>query len=143
MEVIISTVSLLLLVGLILCPIVILRLVNKSNIKFKFITYLTVGLFFMAFIVITFAWWADTSDKILLQHYGYDIDGMSEKEFYGKVSPENIDRVKTLETSIMGIGWPLKAILTFVFCSPYLLIVYSLSYLIGKRRKGIKTPPKV
>lgn len=135
MEVIVSTVSFLLLLGLILSPIVILKLVNKSNVKFKFITYLTFGLIMTAFIAPTFAWWADTSDKILLKHYGYDIDGMSESEFYGKVLPKNIDRVKSLETSIMGIGWPLKAIMTFAFYSPYLLIVYSLSYLVGKFRR--------
>jgi len=45
-----------------------------------------------------------------------------------------MDRVKSLETSIMGIGWPLKAFMTFVFYTPFLLIVYFFSYLIGKNR---------
>lgn len=86
-----------------------------------------------------FAWWADTSDLILLKHYGYDIEGMNEKEFYGKVAPENMDKVRSLETSIMGIGWPLKAIMTFIFYSPYILIVYGLTFFIGRKtRKTIQ-----
>jgi hypothetical protein len=60
---------------------------------------------------------------------------MNETEFYGKVLLENMDKVKSLETSIMGIGWPLKAILTFVFYSPYLLIIYGVTYLIGRKTR--------
>jgi hypothetical protein len=134
MEIVITVVSLILFVGLILSPILILRLVNKSSIKFKFIAYLIIGLIATAIISLTFAWWVYTSDIMLLKHYGYNIDGMSEPEYYGKVLPENIDRVKSLEISIMGIGWPLKAIMAFVFYSPYLLIVYFLTYLIGKKK---------
>jgi hypothetical protein len=132
MEIIVTIVSLLLFVGLILSPILILRIVNRSNMKYKFIAYLTIGLIATAIIALTLAWWAYTSDIMLLKHYGYNSDGMSETEYYGKVLPENIDRVKSIELSIMGIGWPLKAIMTFVFYSPYLLIVYFLTYLIGK-----------
>jgi hypothetical protein len=134
MEVIVTVIALLLFVGLILSPFLILRLVNKSTIKFKFISYLIIGLITTAIIALVFAWWAYTSDIILLKHHGYTIDGMSEREYYGKVLPENLDRVKSLEISIMGIGWPLKAIMTFVFYSPYLFFVYFLTYLSGKGR---------
>ena len=82
--------------------------------------------------LIPFAWWSYTSDLLLLKNYGYDIDGMNETEFYGKVLPENMDKVKSLEISIMGIGWPLKAILTFIFYSLYLLIVYIIMYFIER-----------
>ena len=134
MEILINSITVLLFVGLITCPIVLLRLIRNSNLKFKFITYLTLSLILTAFITFIFAWWAYTSDLILLKHYGYDIDGMNEIEFYVKVSPGNMDEVKRLETSIMGIGWPLKAILTFVFYSPFLLIVYFLSNLFYKKK---------
>lgn len=105
---------------------------NKK--KYKFISYLTIGLISTFLIILTFAWWAYTSDSFLLVHYGYNIDGMNETEFYGKVSPENMERVKSLETSIMGIGWPLKAFLTFTFYSPYLLVVYLVNYFIRKKQ---------
>jgi len=132
MEIFITAVSFLLFFGLILSPILLLRRINKSKIKFKFITYLIIGLILTAIIVLIFAWWADTSDLILLRHYGYNIDGMNETEFYGKVSPENMDKVNSLVTSISGIGWPVKAFLMFIFYSPYLLVVYFLNYLSHK-----------
>lgn len=134
MEILINIISFLLFIGLILCPIILLRKINKTKIKFKLITYLTLGLILTAIIAFVFAWWTYTSDLILLKHYGYNINGMDETEFYGKVLPENIDKVKSLETSIMGIGWPLKAIMTFIFYSPYLFIVYLIVYLIGKNK---------
>lgn len=136
MELLIETISFLLFLGLLLCPILLLRQINKIKIKFKFITYLTIGLILTAIIVFVFAWWNYTSDLILLKHYGYDIDGMNKTEFYGKVTPENMDKVKSIETSIMGIGWPLKAILTFVFYSPYIIIVYFIFYLTGKKKSN-------
>lgn len=49
---------------------------------------------------------------------------MSETEFFGNVPSENVDKVKRLETSIMGISWPVKAILGFVMTIPYLIFVY-------------------
>jgi len=71
-----------------------------------------------------FAWWSHESDLILLKHYGYNIDGMNETEFYGNVSPENMEQVNRLVTSVMGIGWPLKAMFGFVMTIPYLIFVY-------------------
>ena len=72
---------------------------------------MTIGILVTALLTLAFAWWSVTADEMLLAHYGYNIDGMNETEFYGKVAPENMERVKSLETSIMGIGWPLKAII--------------------------------
>ena len=134
MEILIDIISFSLFIGLILCPIILFRQIQKSKIKFKFIINLTLGLILPAVIVFVFAWWNYTSDLILLKHYGYDIDGMNKTEFYGKVIPENMDKVKSIETSIMGIGWPLKAILTFIFYSPYIIIVYFIFYLTGKKK---------
>ena len=133
MEFLATAINLILLVGLLISPILLLRFINRTSIKYKFVSYLTIGMFLTALITIIFAWWAYTSDLLLLKHYGYDIDGMNGTEFYGKVLPENMDKVKSLETSIMGIGWPLKAILTFAFYSPYLLIIYAVTYLIRRK----------
>lgn len=134
MEILIDIVSFLLFLGLIISPILLLRKINKTKIKFIFFTYLAFGLILASIIAFLFAWWAYTSDLILLKHYGFNINGMNENEFYGNVLPENMDKVKSLETSIMGIGWPLKAILTFVIYTPYLLIVYFTIYLIKKSK---------
>lgn len=124
MEILIKTITFLFLLGLILSPIFILIKVNKFNVRFKFIIYLIIGIITSAFIMFAFAWWSNKSNLILLKHYGYNIDGMNETEFYEKVLPENMDKVKNIETSIMGIGWPLKAIMSFPFYIPYLFVVF-------------------
>ncbi len=82
----------------------------------------------MALLIFVFAAWADISNLILLNHYGYSVDGMN----YENVLPENRERVDNLATSIMGIGWPLKAIFGFVMIIPYLIFVYFGKLLIDK-----------
>ncbi len=138
MEIIITTITLLIFVGLLLSPIVIFKLINNSINKFKVIAYLTIGLLFLAIISLIFGWWNYTSTIILLEHYnGYHInpDSNSGQVYYDAVLPENIERVKELERSHMGIGWSLKSIFLFVLFSPYLIIVYFAMYLIDKNRK--------
>lgn len=132
MEILIKTITFLFLLGLILSPIFILIKVNKFNIRFKFIIYLIIGLITSALIMFAFAWWTSKSDFILLKYYGYNIDGMNEAEYYGKVLPENMDKVKNIETSIMGIGWPLKAIMGFPFYIPYLFVVFIVYSFVNK-----------
>ncbi len=135
MEVLFMIISFAILVGLILSPILIIRRLNKLNIKFKFVTYIIIGIVATSIITFIFAWWGYKSNRILLNHYGYNIDGMGENEYYGNILPENLDRVKSLEKNIMGIGWPLKAIMSYIFYCPYLLIIYILSYWIGNNRQ--------
>lgn len=138
MEIIVNSINILLLLGLISSPIIILRFVNKSNIKFNFISYFIIGLIVTAIISLIFAWWSDTSSIILLKHYGgyfFNPDSNSYQVSYEKVLSENIDRVKNLEMRIMGIGWPLKAIFMFTCFLPVLLVVYFLTNLINKIRK--------
>lgn len=135
MEDITTNISFLLLVGLVLSPILILLRLNKSNIRYKFVSYLIISIIITASITWIFAWWSYISDIMLLAHYGYNIDGMNAKEFYGHVAAENMERVKSLEKNIMGIGWPLKAILSYVIYMPYLLLVYLITYVIRKNRK--------
>lgn len=132
-----STITFLLLVGLIIGPIILFRLLNQTNLKFKFAIFVILSLILTAIITFVFAWWVYTSDLIMLKHYGYDLDGMNETEFYGNVLPEHMEKVKSLEMNIMGIGWPLKAILTWVYYSPYLLLVFLLIYWVGKKRNKL------
>ncbi len=137
MEFLLSTITFLLLVGLIIGPIILFRLLNQTNLKFKFAIFVILSLILTAIITFVFAWWAYISDLIMLKHYGYDLDGMNETEFYGNVLPEHMEKVKSLEMNIMGIGWPLKAILTWVYYSPYLLLVFLLIYWVGKKRNKL------
>ena len=132
METLTFIISIILFVGLILSPILLYIKLKKS--KFSFLTYLTLGLVITAGITLTFAWWADYSDQLLLSHYGYDLDAMNESERYGNVKSEDLEKVKQIEIGYFGIGWPLKAIMTYVFYSPYLLIVYLIGIIIRKMK---------
>ena len=134
METIFDIISFALLIGLFLCPIIISWQLNKLVIRYKFIFYLILGILTTAAITLTLGWWIDYSDNKLLDHYGYNFDAMNDTERFEKVSPENLEQVKSLERSIMGIGWPLKIILTYVFYAPYLLIVYFVTYHFKKIR---------
>lgn len=81
------------------------------------------------------AWWSYFSCEILLSHYGYDFElTMHHTERLKNVSPENLDKVKLLNQKRMGIGWPLKAIFGVIIYTPYLLIVYLLTFLYTKIR---------
>jgi len=135
MEFLDTAITLILLVGLLISPILLVRFINRTNIKYKFVSYLTIGVVLTALIIIIFGWWAHFSDQMLLKHYGYNFDAMNYNERFGNVTPDNMERVKSLEMNIMGIGWPLKVILTFVFYSPYLLIIYTVTYLIGRKTR--------
>ena len=143
MEVLTTIISIALLVGLISTPVLLFYGVKKwSQSKFNFLTYIILGIIITAGITLIFAWWADYSDQLLMSHYGYDFDAMNDAERFGKVQDANLERVKQLEIGYFGIGWPLKAFMSYIFYSPYLLIVY----LIGKfmirmkLKKKIETP---
>jgi hypothetical protein len=135
MEILVTTISFVLLIGLFVSPILILIVLNRLNIKYKFIFYLILAIVITSIITLTFGWWADTSYRILLAHYGYYLDAMNDAERFANVSVENMERVKRLEISMLGIGWPLKALMGYVVFSPYLLIVYLIAYLRQKSKK--------
>lgn len=125
METLTTTISIILLLGLISIPILLFVGIKKLPwLKFKFLIYLILGLIITAGITCTFAWWVDTSQRLLLNHYGYDLDAMSEAERFHKVADKNMKRVKEREIGYFGVGWPLQAMITFIFYVPYLLIVY-------------------
>ena len=135
METLIFTISMGLLIGLISIPIILFYGVKKWNrIKFDFLTYLISGIIITVGYTWTFAWWADYSDQLLMSYYGYDFDAMNNTERFGKVLDENLERVKQLEIGYFGIGWPLKAIMTYVFYLPYLLVVYLIGQLIRRMK---------
>ena len=97
--------------------------------------YLILALLLTARIMWTFAWWADYSDQLLMSHYGYDFDAMNDTERFANVESENLEKVKQLEIGYFGVGWSLKAIMSFVFYSPYLLIIYGVGQLIRRMKR--------
>lgn len=128
-----ATISNFLILGLIIItPILILIILKRLKTKRTVIIYSLIGLSVLGILIVIFAWWSHESDLILLKHYGYNIDGMNETEFFRNVLPENLNTVKKLETSIMGIGWPVKVMFGFVMTIPYLIFVYISKVLIDR-----------
>ncbi len=134
MEILTTIVFFIFLCGMIVSPFFILHKINRRYVKYRFIAYLTSGIIITATIALIFGWWADTSDQILLSNYGYDFGAMNNSERFAKVTSENMERVKSLEISIMGIAWPLKAFITYIFYSPYLVIVYLINYIVERNK---------
>lgn len=143
METLTTIISFILLIGLISIPILLFVGLKKwKRLRFNFLTFLIIGLISTAGVTLIFAWWADYSDQVLMNHYGYDFDAMNETDRFEKIKTENLERVKQLEIGYFGIGWPLQAIMTFVFYSPYLLIVYLVGHFITKvKRKNKEHAP--
>lgn len=124
METIIKIADLLILGLIISTPILLLLILQKLNTKRTFLIYLLIGVIVLGILIFTFSWWCDKSNMMLLRNYGYNIDGINDIEIYRKVSPNDLEQIKRLETSIMGIGWQLKALFGYVFVIPYLLFIY-------------------
>lgn len=120
MELTITVINLVIL-GLILSlPVLTIIRLRKCNARKVAIKYFLIGVLLMALLISIFAAWGDFSNLILLNHYGYSVDGMN----YENVLSENRERVDSLVTSLMGIGWPLKAMFGFVMAISYLIFVY-------------------
>lgn len=134
MEIALSIVTFFLIAALALCPVLILRITSRADVKPELIIYLVAGIIASALFSVAAAWWFSTADLILLKHYGYNISGMDDKEMYENVLPQNMQSVKKLETRIMGVGWPLQALFVFVLSLSYLFIVYLIGHLIKEKK---------
>lgn len=134
MEIGTKIITLILLLSLIASPILIINRLYKLNLKNKFIIYLISGIIITAFLTLTIGWWSSFSNKMLLSHYGYNFDAMNDVERFKNVAFKNLDEVKQLEINMLGIGWPLKSFMFYTIYSPYLIIVYLVTYFIKKRK---------
>ena len=134
MEISIRIISYTLILGLIVSPFIIYKKLNKKKIRYLFFRYLIIGLTITAFIFLTFAWWTDYSNELLLAEYGYTFETMDKAESFTNVAPDNLEKVKALRKSLMGIGWPLKAMMSYPIYTLYLLLVYLIGYGFDKFR---------
>ena len=134
MEILIILVSLAFLVVLIVLPIITLKRLNKQHYKFKFLTYIFIVVTTTLTVTLIFAWWNYFSNQLLLKHFGYNFNATIDIEKIENVDLENREKAKNLETSLMGIGWPLKAFISYTLYFPYLFVVYFIIRVIEKRK---------
>lgn len=125
MEILVPTISFLILGLLLISPWIILKFLKEKQEVLRFLLFILWSIPSFFILMLIFAWWGDYSTGILLEYYGYELnlDTVSENNFEN-VLPENIEKVKSLRISYMGIGWPLKAIIGAIYYSPYLLFVF-------------------
>ncbi len=118
LEFLITTSYFVVLLSFILIPVLIVRRLKRLKAKFlafKCMIYVLLTCFILS---VFSAFWTYYSSKILLRSYNayeYNPDSGTEQVEFDNVEPKNIQKVKSLEQSIMGIGWPLKALFLFVF----------------------------
>ena len=69
-----------------------------------------------------------------MKYYGYDFGIMgNEIDRLKNVDPKNIETVKQLKISIMGIGWPLKAIFGLVLLIPFSILTPTVYFLVKRK----------
>lgn len=124
MEILITTIKFILIIILIFCPFLILIKLHKQNSNYSFAIYLILSAVTTFILVLVLAWWSHYSCQLLLSHFGYDNDAWSDLEKFKNITSENLNKVKEIDKSRMGIGWPLKAFIFYPFYFLYLLIVY-------------------
>ena len=133
-----SIIDYLILILIILCPILILICSRKYHGIKKWGCVTLINLILLLLLVCLWAWWDDKSSMIRLSNYGYDYDAMTYYDRFKNVAVENMEEVERLETSIMGVGWQVKAFFGFITLIIYLLIVYLINifiYIIKKAKK--------
>ena len=139
MKILITTIKFAILIALIITPLLLFNKLRKRNFKYPFISYLLIAVLITFFLVMVLAWWSHFSTELLLSHYGYYSGDLNETERTRNVAVENLEKVKKLRISKMGIGWPLKAYIFYPFYFPYLLIVYFGIYFFKKNQLKSKS----
>ncbi len=74
-----------------------------------------------------YCWWADAKIDLELYLLGYDANGMTVEERVRKVPAARRDYAEDLRAANMGIGWPLKAILSSFLVVPYALVAFAIT----------------
>lgn len=100
----------------------------------SYIKYFLISVLSLAALSFVLAWHSDYSNELQLSNYGYDFDAMNDTERFQNVTQKNIEKVKQLKISRMGISWPLKAILGFFTLLPFVIVVFIGTYLFNRFR---------
>lgn len=135
MEIITTIISLIFSIIILVSPILILRIIIKSNHNDKLLWYLILSFIICGILITLMTWCNYESNKILLKNlngYVFFPDSNSYKVDLKNVLPNDLAKAKKIEKNIMGIGWPLKAIFSFILFTSYIYIVYGVYYLKNK-----------
>ncbi|QAR30855.1 hypothetical protein EQP59_05665 [Ornithobacterium rhinotracheale] len=71
-------------------------------------------------------WMEELSKDLLLVKMGVNTDSFIHEEMFEQVPPKYLAQAKEIHESQMGIGWPLKAMFTYIFLVLPSSVVYCL-----------------
>ena len=134
MNVIFGILNIIILISILGSPYFVSKKVEKVLSKNRIFTSIVISIFIVVFLSFVFAWWTDYSNILLMKYYGYDFGIMgNEIDRLKNVDPKNIETVKQLKISIMGIGWPLKAIFGLVLLIPFSILTPTVYFLVKRK----------
>ena len=137
MNVIFGILNIIILISILGSPYFVSKKVEKVLSKNRIFTSIVISIFIVVFLSFVFAWWTDYSNILLMKYYGYDFGIMgNEIDRLKNVDPKNIETVKQLKISIMGIGWPLKAIFGLVLLIPFSILTPTVYFLVKRKRSS-------
>lgn len=126
-----------LLVGIIgfLLPLLFVPLLQGGKDVMRFVV---TTMIFSGILCLTLLWWDDASTWWLMEYYGWDPNGMCDSEYYQNVAECDRARVQKLWNHNMGVGWPVKAFLAYLFLLPLQLILSAMVFFIIKHYRTNK-----
>ena len=128
----------LLLIFLALCGSIffLVRKIQRSTVRFKFLWFIGISYIISLVFIVSIAAWLYYSNHWLMEYYGCDFS-MDLPERFAQVAPENVKRVEQLDMSIHGLAWPFRAIMTHNAYILYMLLIYSIYYVIRMKMNKI------
>ena len=108
--------------------------IDFNNFSKNFILLIGVGLVVTFMLVALIGWWAYFSNGILMSYYGYDFEAMNAIDRFKNVTSDNLEAIKLLEANLLGVGWPLKVILSYLFIVPIITLEYVAVYFLKIKR---------
>lgn len=135
MELVINTCTL--IVGVIgfLLPLLFVPLLQRKK---DVMIFAVTTMVFSGILCLLLSWWDDASTWWLMEYYGWDPNGMCDSEYYQNVAECDRARVQKLWNHNMGVGWPVKAFIAYLFIWPLQMILSAIEFLVIKcyRERG-------
>ncbi len=130
-EMLLETVTLLLLFGLVAGPVwLCVRFPDfPSGFTWSFVVVVA--------LTIVFSWWRDYALDLELLAMGVDLDGFTRDERMRDVAPHLRDRAERMVFSPerLGVGWPIKAGFALFVTVPYAMAVCCITWLVRRVRR--------
>lgn len=132
MELLRDIISLLLGIIILVYPLFIIPSLRKRR---DVMLFLLATFVFTGILCLILLWWDDYSTWRLMAYYGWNFDGMCERECLQNVEACNRERVQKLWNHNMGVGWPVKAFLCYIVTLPSQWLLSAVEYVIIKKKR--------